>query len=244
MNFIQFQESLKFKNYKKWKIILRYFEYKLKNYVIDLIINFNKFKFTSKKVINIGSYSDNSYINYLIYSLKNQYYFSYDKDENAKKLFKRIGFFNFFKHTICNLDLKKKSEIKINMYPTNENKEEISIDTNYFKYFYDRKNKESINQLVMPYFMYPRIYNSFYKKINIHKKPNFNLRLFFSGSVVIDGYSSFFWKKEPEKFPNRILIINKILKEFKNEIFLINSKHDLKKNEFSKKKLFFAYTIK
>ena len=64
----------------------------------------------------------------------------------------------------------------------------------------------------MPYFMYPRIYNSFYKKIYIHKKPNFNLRVFFSGSVVIDGYSTFFWKKEPEKFPNRILIINKIPK--------------------------------
>ena len=39
---------------------------------------------------------------------------------------------------------------------------------------------------------------------------------------------------------NRIKIINKILKEFKNEIFLINSKNDLKNNEFFKKKIIFC----
>ena len=93
------------------------------------------------------------------------------------------------------------------------------------------------NNIVMPYFMYPRIYNSFYKKINIIKKPNFKLRVFFSGSVVEDGYSNFYWKQEPEKFPNRIKIINSILKEFKKEIYLINSSKDLKTSNFSNKKI-------
>ena len=46
------------------------------------------------------------------------------------------------------------------------------------------------------------------------------IEIFFSGSVVEDGYKSFNWQKSPEKFPNRIQIINKILNEFKNEIFI------------------------
>ena len=66
MNFTKFKESLKFKKYQTWKIIVRYIEYKVKNLLIDIIINFNKFRFNKKKVIDIGSYSDNSYINYLI----------------------------------------------------------------------------------------------------------------------------------------------------------------------------------
>ena len=49
--------------------------------------------------------------------------------------------------------------------------------------------------------MYPRIYNSFYNKIKIPNRPNFGLRIFFSGSVVVDGYNSFLWDREPEKFP-------------------------------------------
>ena len=56
--------------------------------------------------------------------------------------------------------------------------------------------------------MYPRVYNSFYKKINIIQKPSFNLRVFFSGSIVLEGYNSFKWDKDPKKFPNRINVIN------------------------------------
>ena len=92
----------------------------------------------------------------------------------------------------------------------------------------------------MPYFMYPRIYNSFYKKINILKRPNFNIRVYFSGSVNVEGYSNFYWKKEPEKFPDRIKIINFIKNEFGSEIYFINSKEDLKSSEFLKKKIIFC----
>ena len=55
MNFTKFKESLKFKKYQSWKIIVRYIEYKVKNLLIDIIINFNKFRFNKKKVIDIGS---------------------------------------------------------------------------------------------------------------------------------------------------------------------------------------------
>lgn len=239
MNFKNFRESLKYRNYNKFKILIRFFEYKIKDFIIDLIIKLNFIKFGSKPFIDLGSYNDNRFINFLILSLKNNYIFLYKQDENTKKLFKRIGFLNFFKYTNSNSKFFDKKKIKLLINENNTSSNEISFDTNYFKYFYD-ENADVKKKLIMPYYMYPRIYNSFYRKINIKKKPNFNLRIFFSGSVVEEGYDSFFWEKEPNKFPNRIKIINTILKEFKNEIFLINSKNDLKSSEIKNKKIVFC----
>lgn len=236
MNFEKFKESLKFRKYNNWKIILRFIEYKIKNFCIDLIINLNVIKLSSKPSIDLGSFSDNRFINFLIYSLKNDFNFFYKKDENTKKLFRRIGLLNFFKHTSSNTTYdNNKIKFLINKESSNEN--DIIFDTNYFKYFYENKKKISHNKLIMPYYMYPRIYNSFYKKIHIKKNPNFGLRIFFSGSIVEEGYNNFVWPKEPGKFPNRIEVINRILKEFKNEIFLINSKKDLQSSEIFKKKI-------
>ena len=80
MNFKEFKESLKFRKYNYWKIIIRYIEYKIKNFLIDLVIYFNKFKKTSKEIVDLGSYSDNSYINFFLYSVKDEYIFDYKKD--------------------------------------------------------------------------------------------------------------------------------------------------------------------
>jgi len=88
--------------------------------------------------------------------------------------------------------------------------------------------------------MYPRVYNSYYKKIIIKKKPDFNLRIFFSGSIFNEVYNNFTWNVEPEKFPNRVRIINKIIKEFEKEIFFIKSKKDIYSNEITKKKIIFC----
>ena len=44
--------------------------------------------------------------------------------------------------------------------------------------------------------MYPRIYNSYYKDIKTKEKPNFKLRIFFSGSIVKDGYENFNWRMD------------------------------------------------
>ena len=227
MNFKEYKESLKFRKYKFWKIIIRFIEYKIKNFLIDLIVYFNKFKKTSKEIVDLGSYKDNSYINFLLYSLKDDYIFAYNNDQNVQKLFRRIGLYNFFKHTIPNSAIKDKVVTKINMNSTIQKENEVLIDTNYFHYFYKNNHLSDQKNLIMPYFMYPRIYNSFYKKINILKKPDLNFRIFFSGSIVNEGYKNFKWKKELEKFPNRLQIIEKILNEFKNDIFLIRSKKDL-----------------
>ncbi len=240
MNFKKFKESLKYRKYNNWKILVRFAEYKIKDFIIDLIINLNIIKFKSKPLIDLGSFSDNRFINFLIYSLKDNYIFLYKKDENTKKLFKRIGLINFFKHTSSGGNYNNDKKIKFLINKKAIDNSDITFDTNYFKYFYDVEKDTKQKNLIMPYYMYPRVYNSFYKKININKAPNFNLRIFFSGSVVEEGYNSFLWNKEPEKFPNRIEVINKILKEFKSEIFLINSKKDLKSNEISKKKIIFC----
>ena len=236
MNFEKFKESLKFRKYNNWKIILRFIEYKIKNFCIDLIINLNVKKLSPKPIIDLGSFSDNRFINFLIYSLKDDFNFLYTKEENAKKLFRRIGLLNFFKHTTSKTTFdNNKIKLLINREPSNDN--DVIFDTNYFKYFYENKKEIGHEKLIMPYYMYPRIYNSFYKKIHVKKNPNFKLRVFFSGSIVEEGYNNFKWSKEPNKFPNRIEVINRVLKEFKNEIFLINSKNDLKSSEIFKKKI-------
>ena len=237
MNYKEFKKSLKFRKYNNWKIIIRFIEYKFKNFFITSLVSLNKYKYNSKKIIDLGSFKDNSYINFFLYSLKDEFIFAYQNDKNVIKLFRRIGFFNFFKYTLPNSQIKNKSILKINMDSSQVNEDELSIDTKYFQHFY---NKQSIDKenLFMPYFMYPRIYNSFYKKINIINKPNFNLRIFFSGSIVEEGYGNFYWKQEPEKFPNRVKTINNILKEFKSEIFFINSTNDLKSSQFKEKNNF------
>ena len=176
MNFKEFNTSLKYRKYKRWKIIIIFIEFKLKNFLIDILISLNVIKFNSKKIIDIGSFKDNSYINFFLYSLKDDYTLAYKNDENAKKLFKRIGILNFFKNTISNTFVKEKINIQINMRPVLDENDNINIDTNYFKYFYDETYENLNGKLIMPYFMYPRIYNSFYKNINTTKTPNFNLK--------------------------------------------------------------------
>jgi hypothetical protein len=240
MNFKKFKESLKYRKYNNWKILIRFIEYKVKDFAIDLIINLNVIKFRSKPLIDLGSFSDNRFINFLLYSLKDNFIFLYKKDENAKKLFKRIGFLNFFKHTLSNTNYSNNKKIKFLINKEAIDTNDVTFDTNYFKYLYDKKINVLQKNLIMPYYMYPRVYNSFYKKINVKKEPNFNLRIFFSGSIVEDGYNSFLWNKEPKKFPNRIEVINKILKEFGNEVFLINSKKDLKSSGITKKQIIFC----
>ena len=240
MKFKEYKESLKFRKYNNFKILIRFIEYKIKDFTIDLLINFNLIKSNSKQIIDLGSFSDNRFINFFVHSLKDNFIFVYKKDQNTKKLLKRIGIINFFKYTQPKNKYEKGKKIKIliNKKPREEN--EVLIDTDYFKYFYNSQNKDFENNLIMPYYMYPRIYNSYYKDIKPQEKPNFNLRIFFSGSIVKDGYKNFNWSYENEKFPNRIKIIENIIKEFKNEIFFIKTKNDLKKIFQSKKKIFFC----
>ena len=239
MNFKNYKTTLKYKNYSNLKIFFRYIEYLTKDILINLIIKLNFFLRKPKRCIDLGSFKDNRFINFMICALKDDFIFLYKNDENTKKLFHRIGFLNFFKYTGPNINLNNQKKLIFFGNEKAKNTDAISINTNYFKYFYSN-NKTRTEQMIMPYYMYPRIYNSFYKKIYSKKKPNFNLRIFFSGSVFNEVYNNFFWEKEPEKFPNRIEVINNIIKEFKKEIFFINSKKDIQSREILNKKIIFC----
>jgi len=239
MNLSKFKKTLTYKNYGNIKIFLRYIEYILKNFFINLIVKLNFIIHKPKHCIDLGSFKDNRYINFIICALKDDFFFLYKNDENTKKLFHRIGFLNFFKYTGPNTKFENCKKISFLDDKETKRLDTISFNTNYFKYFYNNQKLKK-KQFIMPYYMYPRIYNSFYKKIYPKKKPNFNLRIFFSGSVFDKVYSNFNWKYEPKKFPNRIEVINNIIREFKNEIFFINSKKDIRSNDILKKKIVFC----
>ena len=70
MNYKEFKESLKFRKYSNWKIVTRFIEYKLKNLFILIIVGFNRYKKNSKQIIDLGSFQDNSYINFFFILLK------------------------------------------------------------------------------------------------------------------------------------------------------------------------------
>ena len=236
MNYKLFKQSLIYKNYSEIKIIIRFLEFKLKNLFLDVIVKFNFFFNSSKPKLNLGTFKDDRYINFLIFSLKSNFLFSYNNDENAKKLLKRIGMTNFFKYTGPNNNKIKSNSILLVINKSKANANEININTNYFKYFYESK-KELNKKFVMPYYMYPRIYNKHYNKIKINKCPNFNMKIFFSGSIFKDVYGNFTWPKENNKFPSRTKIIETIIKEFKNEIFIIEKKKDLRSSKMNSKKI-------
>lgn len=235
MKFNKFKQTLNYKDYSNFKIIVRYFEYIVKNLIINFLIKLNIFKKKNKQILNLGSFKDNRFINYLIFSLHKDFIFSYDEDDNTKQLFKRIGLFNFYKLTVPNNMVKNQNKLNI-LIDIQKDTPDVMIDLNYFKNIYDENLKKE--NLIMPYYMYPRIYKAHYKKIRPKLFPNFNLRLFFSGSIHKEAYGNFVWKKNPKKFPSRIEIINSVIKEFKNEIFFIKSKNDLKLSFASNKKIF------
>ena len=239
MNFKEYKQTLTYKNYSNVKIFFRYIEYLIKDIFTNLILKLNFFVHKPKRCIDLGTFKDNRFINYIIYALKDDFIFLYKSDKNTKKLFHRIGFLNFFRYTGPNIKFNNQKKLSFFDNINEKDPDVISLNTNYFKYFYNN-NEIKKEQIIMPYYMYPRIYNSFYRKIYPKTKPDFNLRIFFSGSIFNEVYKNFYWKKEPKKFPNRIDVINNVIKEFKNEIFFINSKKDIQSNKIFKKKIVFC----
>ena len=66
MNFKEYKASLIFRKYNNSKIIIRFIEYKIKNFFI-----FNKFNL---RKINLGSF----FINYFLFSLKDEFLLLYN----------------------------------------------------------------------------------------------------------------------------------------------------------------------
>jgi len=234
MKFKEFKNTLRFKDYSNFKIFTRYLEFKIKNFFYNFFILLNYTKH-NKQYLNLEDYHDTRFINFLFFSLKKNFHFTYKKNKNTILFIKKIGLKNFIKHT-CNIDKIKKNNNIINLkFNSSPQANEISFNTNYFN-LVNKKNTE--DQFFMPYYMYPEIYNSYYNKINIDNNiPKF--KIFFSGGIYEPVYSKYKWidNENNKKHLNRIEIINIILKEFNKEIFLVKNKNDLKTNKIFKKKI-------
>ncbi len=210
------------KNYSIIKFLLRNIEFIAKNIFYFLGVFINCIIFRSKKnYLNIGNYEDTRYINYLFYSLKKKYGFSYNINFQILNFVKKIGIINFLIHSSPNFRIKKKDKLKITFNNFKENTENLNFNTNYFHKLKD-VNKDS--NLFLPYYLYPRIYNKDYKKLDKLKNNNKQIRIFFSGSTNKQVYGRFSWINfNGDKLLNRVEIIDFILNEFREKVYLLNS---------------------
>ena len=84
---------------------------------------------------------DSRFINFLIFSLKDRFVFSFNLDQNIFPLIKKIGINNFLKFFYPRFLLKKKDKIlsiSINK-KTNSALSEIDFDTDYFSFVTKKK---------------------------------------------------------------------------------------------------------
>ena len=110
------------KNYSTIKSLLRNIEFITKNIFYFLVVFINCIIFRSKKnYLNVGNYEDTRYINYLFFSLKKKYDFSYNLNLQILNFIKKIGIINFLIHASPNFRLKKKYMLKITFNNFKEN---------------------------------------------------------------------------------------------------------------------------
>jgi len=223
-------ENPRTKNYSKFKSILISLELILKKGWLFIFVIINFFFHTKKNnYIDIGNYKnkDSRFINFLFKSLKSKYNFSYNVSLSILDFVKKVGIKNFVLNSTPNIFVKKSNKIKFNL--NCQNQDGLNFNTNYFYKYKDEK-------LYLPYYMYPKIYNSNYKdleKFKLNLKP---IKIFFSGSTNNEVYGKFTWFTEDKiKLLNRIEIIEFIIKNFNDKIFFLNSYEDLNKVDHSKK---------
>ena len=224
-------ENPRTRRYSKLRSFIRDIELFFKKGFLFLFILIN-FVFHSKKkrFINIENYNekDNRFINYFFYSLKSEYNFSYDLSFSVLNFIKKIGIRNFLLHSTPNFFLKNENKIKFNLNQTNPSQNELNFNTNYFR-------KDNNECLVLPYYIYPRLYNRGYSKLNSFNKNKKTIKILFSGSTNEEVYGKFKWVDENGiSLLNRVEIINFIIKNYKDKIFLLKSYKDLNKINFLK----------
>ena len=160
--------------------------------------------------------------------MKSEYNFSYDLSFSVLNFIKKIGIRNFLLHSTPNFFLKNENKIKFNLNKTNPSQNELNFNTNYFR-------KDNNDCLVLPYYIYPRLYNRGYSKLNSFNKNKKIIKILFSGSTNEEVYGKFKWVDENgDRLLNRVEIIDFIIKNFKNKIFFLKSYEDLKRIDFLK----------
>ena len=179
-------ENPRTRNYSKLRTFNRNIELIIKKGFLFLFIFVNFFIHSrKKKTINIENYNskDNRFINYFFFSLKDEYNFSYDLSFSVLDFIKKIGIKNFLFHSIPNFLLKNDSKIKFYLNKKNSNQNELNFDTNYF----GRINKDC---LILPYYIYPRLYNDKYNKLNLLHKNKKKIKILFPGSTTKEVYGN------------------------------------------------------
>ena len=224
-------ENPRTKNYSKLKSFLISLELILKKGWLFIFVIINFFIHTKKnKNIDIGNYEnkDTRFINFFVKSLKSKYNFSYNISLSILDFVKKIGIKNFVLYSTPNIFVKNSNKIKFKLNDQNLDQDELNLNTNYF---HDHKDEK----LFLPYYMYPKIYNSNYEQLEKYKSNLKLIKIFFSGSTNNEVYSKFTWfTDEKVKLLNRVEIIEFIIKNFKEKIFFLKSYEDLYKIDHSK----------
>ena len=224
-------ENPRTKNYSKLKVFLISLELTLKKGWLFIFVIINFFIHTKKnKNIDIGNYEnkDTRFINFFVKSLKSKYNFSYNISLSILDFVKKIGVKNFVLNSTPNIFTKSSNKFKFKLNDQNHNQDELNFNTNYFN---DHKDKK----LFLPYYMYPKIYNSNYERLEKFKYNLKLIKIFFSGSTNNEVYGKFKWFTEAKvKLLNRVEIIEFIKKNFKEKIFFLKSYKDLSKIDYTK----------
>ena len=221
-------ENPRTKNYSNLKSFLISLELIFKKGWLFIFVIINFFIHTKKnKYIDIGNYEnkDSRFINFLVKSLKSKYNFSYNISLSILDFIKKIGIKNFVLNSTPNIFVKKSNKIKFNL--NSQNQDGLNFNTNYFYKYKDKK-------LYLPYYMYPKIYNSNYDDLEKFKSNLKPIKIFFSGSTNKEVYGKFTWfTKDKVKLLNRIEILEFIIKNFNDKIFFLKSYKDLNKIDYS-----------
>ena len=224
-------ENPRTRKYSKLKSFIRNLELILRKSFLFffVLINFI-FHYKKSNYIDIEDYKDKDtrFINYLFFSLKDEYNFSYDLSFSVLDFVKKIGIRNFILHSSPNIFIKNKNKIQFSLNKKNFDKNELNFSTNYFGNI-----KET--HLFLPYYIYPKLYNTDYDNLRILNKNKKKIKILFSGSTNKEVYGKFKWlDKNGVKLLNRVEIIDFIIENFENKIFFLKSYNDLSRIDFLK----------
>ena len=244
-----FKVNPRTENFSNIKKLLVLIEKVIKNLVYFLIVFINFFSLKKKKLIlDLGIYQDTRFINYLFYSIKSKFFFSYDLDLKIISLIKKVGVINFLLHCIPNFRIKNFEKYKFFLKDKKEfDKTAVNIrtksmifNTDYFSHIENNNTKEE--KVFMPYYLYPRLYNSkIYKELDVLRGMSKIFKIVFSGSAHPALYSNFEWyHTDGKKMLNRNQIIDFVSKEFSSEIFYLTSYKDIDNATKSSKKIIFS----